>query len=156
MHACINVTVQCIVKLLFNITVWWWSGRKNKFGNLHWVIILLTVVSNFCFRFLQPRWFLYNQLRDICVSSKMELKLEVVLSSSIKRKKPWPRFCWLGQVNIPCLWASGHWPGTILPDYSYWYIRIVRMCSLHPPGEGGCLPVGWQANQWNQHGDWSH
>ncbi|KAM6986487.1 ciliogenesis and planar polarity effector 1 [Aplochiton taeniatus] len=26
----------------------------------------------------------------------MELKLEVVLSSSIKRKKPWPRFCWLG------------------------------------------------------------
>ncbi|XP_040012827.1 ciliogenesis and planar polarity effector 1 [Xiphias gladius] len=27
----------------------------------------------------------------------MELKLEVVLSSSIKRKKPWPRFCWLGQ-----------------------------------------------------------
>ncbi|XP_077593889.1 ciliogenesis and planar polarity effector 1 [Stigmatopora nigra] len=27
----------------------------------------------------------------------MELKLDVVLSSSIKRKKPWPRFCWLGQ-----------------------------------------------------------
>ncbi|XP_061589161.1 ciliogenesis and planar polarity effector 1 [Cololabis saira] len=27
----------------------------------------------------------------------MEMKLEVVLSSSIKRKKPWPRFCWLGQ-----------------------------------------------------------
>ncbi|KAM4720370.1 ciliogenesis and planar polarity effector 1 isoform 2-T3 [Anableps anableps] len=27
----------------------------------------------------------------------MELKLEVVLLSSIKRKKPWPRFCWLGQ-----------------------------------------------------------
>ncbi|XP_017266224.1 ciliogenesis and planar polarity effector 1 isoform X3 [Kryptolebias marmoratus] len=27
----------------------------------------------------------------------MELKLEVILSSSIKRKKPWPRFCWLGQ-----------------------------------------------------------
>ncbi|XP_051794635.1 ciliogenesis and planar polarity effector 1 isoform X2 [Acanthochromis polyacanthus] len=27
----------------------------------------------------------------------MDLKLEVVLSSSIKRKKPWPRFCWLGQ-----------------------------------------------------------
>nr|XP_057917617.1 ciliogenesis and planar polarity effector 1 isoform X2 [Doryrhamphus excisus] len=27
----------------------------------------------------------------------MELKLEVVLCSSIKRKKPWPRFCWLGQ-----------------------------------------------------------
>ncbi|XP_056146963.1 ciliogenesis and planar polarity effector 1 isoform X2 [Lampris incognitus] len=27
----------------------------------------------------------------------MELKLEVMLSSSIKRKKPWPRFCWLGQ-----------------------------------------------------------
>ncbi|KAF7217094.1 ciliogenesis and planar polarity effector 1 isoform X2 [Nothobranchius furzeri] len=27
----------------------------------------------------------------------MKLKLEVVLSSSIKRKKPWPRFCWLGQ-----------------------------------------------------------
>ncbi|XP_038152752.1 ciliogenesis and planar polarity effector 1 isoform X1 [Cyprinodon tularosa] len=27
----------------------------------------------------------------------MELKLEVVVSSSIKRKKPWPRFCWLGQ-----------------------------------------------------------
>ncbi|XP_019938136.2 ciliogenesis and planar polarity effector 1 [Paralichthys olivaceus] len=27
----------------------------------------------------------------------MELKLEVVLSTSIKRKKPWPRFCWLGQ-----------------------------------------------------------
>ncbi|XP_042251450.1 ciliogenesis and planar polarity effector 1 isoform X3 [Thunnus maccoyii] len=27
----------------------------------------------------------------------MELELEVVLSSSIKRKKPWPRFCWLGQ-----------------------------------------------------------
>ncbi|XP_029921144.1 ciliogenesis and planar polarity effector 1 isoform X2 [Myripristis murdjan] len=27
----------------------------------------------------------------------MEVKLEVVLSSSIKRKKPWPRFCWLGQ-----------------------------------------------------------
>ncbi|XP_041753988.2 ciliogenesis and planar polarity effector 1 isoform X1 [Coregonus clupeaformis] len=26
----------------------------------------------------------------------MEQKLEVVLSSSIKRKKPWPRFCWLG------------------------------------------------------------
>uniref|UniRef100_A0AAY5JXE7 Uncharacterized protein n=1 Tax=Esox lucius TaxID=8010 RepID=A0AAY5JXE7_ESOLU len=29
----------------------------------------------------------------------MELKLEVVLSSSIKRKKPWPRFCWLGLEN---------------------------------------------------------
>ncbi|XP_062269256.1 ciliogenesis and planar polarity effector 1 [Platichthys flesus] len=27
----------------------------------------------------------------------MELKLEVVVSTSIKRKKPWPRFCWLGQ-----------------------------------------------------------
>ncbi|XP_074546537.1 ciliogenesis and planar polarity effector 1 isoform X2 [Halichoeres trimaculatus] len=27
----------------------------------------------------------------------MELKLEVLLSSSIKRKKPWPRFCWLGK-----------------------------------------------------------
>ncbi|KAM6975927.1 LOW QUALITY PROTEIN: ciliogenesis and planar polarity effector 1 [Tautogolabrus adspersus] len=27
----------------------------------------------------------------------MELKLEVVVSSSIKRKKPWPRFCWLGR-----------------------------------------------------------
>ncbi|XP_068609265.1 ciliogenesis and planar polarity effector 1 [Brachionichthys hirsutus] len=27
----------------------------------------------------------------------MELNLEVVLSSSIKRKKPWPRFCWLGR-----------------------------------------------------------
>ncbi|XP_077398572.1 ciliogenesis and planar polarity effector 1 isoform X2 [Vanacampus margaritifer] len=27
----------------------------------------------------------------------MELKLDVVLSSRIKRKKPWPRFCWLGQ-----------------------------------------------------------
>ncbi|XP_029940368.1 ciliogenesis and planar polarity effector 1 [Salarias fasciatus] len=27
----------------------------------------------------------------------MELRLEVVVSSSIKRKKPWPRFCWLGQ-----------------------------------------------------------
>ncbi|XP_068191690.1 ciliogenesis and planar polarity effector 1 [Antennarius striatus] len=27
----------------------------------------------------------------------MELNLEVVLSSSIKRKKPWPRFCWLGK-----------------------------------------------------------
>ncbi|XP_034403492.1 ciliogenesis and planar polarity effector 1 [Cyclopterus lumpus] len=27
----------------------------------------------------------------------MDLKLEVVLSSSIKRKKPWPRFCWLGK-----------------------------------------------------------
>ncbi|XP_056875211.1 ciliogenesis and planar polarity effector 1 isoform X3 [Takifugu flavidus] len=27
----------------------------------------------------------------------MELHLEVVLSSSIKRKKPWPRFCWLGK-----------------------------------------------------------
>ncbi|XP_062334213.1 ciliogenesis and planar polarity effector 1 [Osmerus eperlanus] len=26
----------------------------------------------------------------------MELQLEVVLSSCIKRKKPWPRFCWLG------------------------------------------------------------
>ncbi|KAA0704314.1 Protein JBTS17 [Triplophysa tibetana] len=28
---------------------------------------------------------------------RMELKLEVLLSSSIKRKKPWPRFCWLGK-----------------------------------------------------------
>ncbi|XP_032394686.1 ciliogenesis and planar polarity effector 1 isoform X3 [Etheostoma spectabile] len=27
----------------------------------------------------------------------MELTLDVVLSSSIKRKKPWPRFCWLGK-----------------------------------------------------------
>nr|XP_040053253.1 ciliogenesis and planar polarity effector 1 isoform X3 [Gasterosteus aculeatus aculeatus] len=27
----------------------------------------------------------------------MDLKLEVVLSSNIKRKKPWPRFCWLGK-----------------------------------------------------------
>ncbi|XP_061703718.1 ciliogenesis and planar polarity effector 1 isoform X3 [Syngnathoides biaculeatus] len=27
----------------------------------------------------------------------MELKLDVILTSSIKRKKPWPRFCWLGQ-----------------------------------------------------------
>ncbi|KAM9793985.1 ciliogenesis and planar polarity effector 1 isoform 1-T1 [Syngnathus typhle] len=27
----------------------------------------------------------------------MELTLEVVISSRIKRKKPWPRFCWLGQ-----------------------------------------------------------
>ncbi|XP_051972738.1 ciliogenesis and planar polarity effector 1 [Xyrauchen texanus] len=27
----------------------------------------------------------------------MELKLEVLLSSSIKRRKPWPRFCWLGR-----------------------------------------------------------
>ncbi|KAJ8408630.1 hypothetical protein AAFF_G00252650 [Aldrovandia affinis] len=26
----------------------------------------------------------------------MELNLEVVLLSTIKRKKPWPRFCWLG------------------------------------------------------------
>ncbi|MBN3318195.1 CPLN1 protein, partial [Atractosteus spatula] len=27
----------------------------------------------------------------------MEVKLEVVQSSSIKRRKPWPAFCWLGQ-----------------------------------------------------------
>ncbi|XP_066567792.1 ciliogenesis and planar polarity effector 1 [Amia ocellicauda] len=27
----------------------------------------------------------------------MEVQLEVLLSSSIKRKKPWPGFCWLGQ-----------------------------------------------------------
>ncbi|XP_026995153.2 ciliogenesis and planar polarity effector 1 isoform X2 [Tachysurus fulvidraco] len=27
----------------------------------------------------------------------MEVKLEVLLSSSIKRRKPWPRFCWLGK-----------------------------------------------------------
>ncbi|XP_051542049.1 ciliogenesis and planar polarity effector 1 isoform X2 [Myxocyprinus asiaticus] len=27
----------------------------------------------------------------------MELKFEVLLSSSIKRRKPWPRFCWLGR-----------------------------------------------------------
>ncbi|XP_072514569.1 ciliogenesis and planar polarity effector 1 isoform X3 [Salminus brasiliensis] len=27
----------------------------------------------------------------------MEIKFEVLLSSSIKRKKPWPRFCWLGK-----------------------------------------------------------
>ncbi|XP_036450987.1 ciliogenesis and planar polarity effector 1 [Colossoma macropomum] len=27
----------------------------------------------------------------------MEVKFEVLLSSSIKRKKPWPRFCWLGK-----------------------------------------------------------
>ncbi|XP_067290218.1 ciliogenesis and planar polarity effector 1 isoform X2 [Pseudorasbora parva] len=27
----------------------------------------------------------------------MEVKLEVLLSSSIKRRKPWPRFCWLGR-----------------------------------------------------------
>ncbi|XP_028317922.1 ciliogenesis and planar polarity effector 1 isoform X2 [Gouania willdenowi] len=27
----------------------------------------------------------------------MELNLEVLLSSSIKRKKPWPQFCWLGE-----------------------------------------------------------
>ncbi|XP_061603123.1 LOW QUALITY PROTEIN: ciliogenesis and planar polarity effector 1 [Phyllopteryx taeniolatus] len=27
----------------------------------------------------------------------MELKLDVILTSSIKRKKPWSRFCWLGQ-----------------------------------------------------------
>ncbi|XP_057675157.1 ciliogenesis and planar polarity effector 1 isoform X1 [Corythoichthys intestinalis] len=33
----------------------------------------------------------------VCVTTNMELKLDVVLSSSIKRKKPWPRFCWLGQ-----------------------------------------------------------
>ncbi|XP_065120529.1 ciliogenesis and planar polarity effector 1 isoform X4 [Paramisgurnus dabryanus] len=28
---------------------------------------------------------------------RMELKLKVLLSSSIKRRKPWPRFCWLGK-----------------------------------------------------------
>ncbi|XP_021334904.2 ciliogenesis and planar polarity effector 1 isoform X3 [Danio rerio] len=28
---------------------------------------------------------------------RMEVKLEVLLSSSIKRRKPWPRFCWLGR-----------------------------------------------------------
>uniref|UniRef100_A0A9J7YV52 Ciliogenesis and planar polarity effector 1-like n=1 Tax=Cyprinus carpio carpio TaxID=630221 RepID=A0A9J7YV52_CYPCA len=27
----------------------------------------------------------------------MEVKLEVLLSSGIKRRKPWPRFCWLGR-----------------------------------------------------------
>ncbi|XP_067255037.1 ciliogenesis and planar polarity effector 1 isoform X2 [Chanodichthys erythropterus] len=27
----------------------------------------------------------------------MEVKFEVLLSSSIKRRKPWPRFCWLGR-----------------------------------------------------------
>ncbi|XP_060764829.1 ciliogenesis and planar polarity effector 1 isoform X4 [Neoarius graeffei] len=27
----------------------------------------------------------------------MEVKFEVLVSSSIKRKKPWPRFCWLGK-----------------------------------------------------------
>ncbi|XP_017567420.2 ciliogenesis and planar polarity effector 1 isoform X1 [Pygocentrus nattereri] len=27
----------------------------------------------------------------------MEIKFEVLLSSSIKRKKPWPKFCWLGK-----------------------------------------------------------
>lgn len=29
----------------------------------------------------------------------MEVKFKVLLSSSIKRKKPWPRFCWLGKVR---------------------------------------------------------
>ena len=37
--------------------------------------------------------------KNRCCPSNMELKLEVVLSSSIKRKKPWPRFCWLGKVR---------------------------------------------------------
>ncbi|XP_076876883.1 ciliogenesis and planar polarity effector 1 isoform X2 [Brachyhypopomus gauderio] len=27
----------------------------------------------------------------------MEIRFEVLLSSSIKRRKPWPQFCWLGQ-----------------------------------------------------------
>ncbi|XP_035391703.1 ciliogenesis and planar polarity effector 1 [Electrophorus electricus] len=27
----------------------------------------------------------------------MEIKFEVLLSSSIRRRKPWPRFCWLGK-----------------------------------------------------------
>ncbi|KAI3362297.1 hypothetical protein L3Q82_012605 [Scortum barcoo] len=35
--------------------------------------------------------------KNRCCPPNMELKLEVVLSSSIKRKKPWPRFCWLGK-----------------------------------------------------------
>ncbi|TRY66456.1 hypothetical protein DNTS_034999 [Danionella cerebrum] len=27
----------------------------------------------------------------------MDLKLEVLISTSIRRRKPWPRFCWLGR-----------------------------------------------------------
>lgn len=35
----------------------------------------------------------------------MELKLEVLASTAIKRKKPWPKFTWLAEVsstyNVP-------------------------------------------------------
>uniref|UniRef100_A0AAV2J046 Uncharacterized protein n=1 Tax=Knipowitschia caucasica TaxID=637954 RepID=A0AAV2J046_KNICA len=39
---------------------------------------------------------------------KMEIKLEVVLSSNIKRRKPWPRFCWLGQEKESVFLLDDH------------------------------------------------
>lgn len=32
--------------------------------------------------------------------TSMEIKLEVLTSTSIKQKKPWPRVSWLGQVGF--------------------------------------------------------
>lgn len=30
----------------------------------------------------------------------MEIKLDVLISTSIKQRKPWPRISWIGQVNV--------------------------------------------------------
>lgn len=32
----------------------------------------------------------------------MKIRLEILASTAIKRKKPWPHVVWLGKVNIFC------------------------------------------------------
>lgn len=66
---------------------------------------------------------------DANISYSMLLKLDVLASSTIKRKKPWPKIAWLGKVNI---WLSAIQYYMIfffldifvlLVTATYWWIR---------------------------------
>lgn len=74
----------------------------------------------------------------------MEVKFEVLLSSSIKRREPWPRFCWLGKVRLT---ASPSVPACVL---FLSFLTHLDCLGFFPPGEGRCLSFGWQSDQWNQ------
>lgn len=79
------------------------AWRNTKFAC--WLHIASSTRISGTTNVLLAKWRRKSQCRRL----NMELQLEVVLSSSIKRKKPWPRFCWLGKVRLQSNKLKSSW-----------------------------------------------
>ena len=78
----------------------------------------------------------------------MELVLEVEHSVAIKRKKPWPKLCWLGEVSIwkliwQCIIAIFMCTRSSM-GYSYWTLLVSVRCLYHQARQKGHFPLSIQ------------